>query len=332
LPNANEDNTLRILITGATGFVGKRLIQHLLETQPSFEIHGATRQFVESININDVQFHFLDLKEFEPVLDLVASAKPDIIYHLAARSFVPESFDNPWETLETNIRSQLNLIQACLSLKIKPKTLVITSADIYGPVNPNMLPITEDMPLLPTSPYSVSKIAQDMLALQYHFSHDLPIMRARPFNHIGPGQKDNFVAPSFGTQIAKIEESGRPGVIKVGDLSAERDFTDVRDIVRAYRLIAEFGAPGEVYNIASGESHSIQSLLDTLLSFSSANIEIEIDPARLRPVTIPILRGDYSRLQAATGWEPHIPFEQSLSDILEECRQNIHQQGVGTHV
>jgi GDP-4-dehydro-6-deoxy-D-mannose reductase len=195
-----------------------------------------------------------------------------------------------------------------------------------------MLPITEDMPLLPTSPYSVSKIAQDMLALQYHFSHDLPIMRARPFNHIGPGQKESFVAPSFGTQIAKIEQSGRPGVIKVGDLSAERDFTDVRDIVRAYRLIAEFGAPGEVYNIASGESHSIQSLLDTLLSFSSAKIEVEIDPSRLRPVTIPILRGDYSRLQAATGWEPQIPFEQSLSDILEDCRQNIQQQGVDTHV
>lgn len=316
---------MRILITGAGGFVGGHLSDHLLKTIPDAELHGTVLPGEEAVS--HAELHAIDLKDEHAVNTLIEQLRPDYIFHLAAQAFVPRSFIAPWETLENNIRAQLNVIQACLAADIRPRILVVSSAEIYGTVSPDELPLTEDAELRPTSPYSVSKIAQDMLALQYYISHNLPIMRARPFNHFGPGQRESFVAPSFASQIARIEAGQQLPQLNVGDLTAQRDFTDVRDIVRAYRLIVEHGKPGEVYNIASGQARSIQSLLDGLMKHSRTDIEVIIDPERLRPSSIPILQGDASRLHAATGWRPLIPFEQTLADVLNDCRQRVSKEG-----
>lgn len=315
---------MRVLITGVGGFVGGHLARHLMDIQPDIEIHGTVIDPPPSTTTALAACHFVDMKDEYALRDLIAQIQPVTIYHLAAQAFVPRSFEDPWETLENNIRAQLNVIQACLKLNIQPRMLIIGSAEIYGAVQPNELPIREDAPLRPSSPYSVSKVTQDMLGLQYFLSHRLPILRARPFNHLGPGQNERFVAPDFALQIARIEAGLHDPVIHVGDLSAQRDFTDVRDVVRAYRLIMERGTPGEVYNIASGKAYSVQTLLDTLLSFTTAHIQVKVDPVRVRPTEIPILRGDASRLRQATGWEPHLSFEDTLRDVLEDCRQRIH--------
>lgn len=312
---------LRILITGATGFVGTYLTQHLRETQPDAALHGTFRDPMVDDGVADVQYHSIDLIDPQAVDDIIAHVQPDHIYHLAGQAFVPRSFEAPWETFEINIRAQLNLILACLKVNIKPRMLIASSAEVYGEVD--KIPIDESAPLRPSSPYSVSKAAQDLLGYQYFISHQMPIMRARAFNHIGPGQSDRFVAPAFAMQIARIEAGQQAPVLYVGELSDRRDFTDVRDIVRAYRLIVERGTAGEAYNVASSEARSIQSLLDTLLKYTTAQIDVQVDPARKRPSRIPILQGDITRLKQATGWQPLIPFDQTLRDILNDCRRRI---------
>ncbi len=318
---------MRVLITGVEGFVGGHLAQHILNATPNVDIHGTVLQQPPDAVTSMVTCHPIDLRDAEAVQSLIEQVQPDHIYHLAAQAFVPRSFEDPWETLENNIRSQLNIILACLKLDIKPRILIVGSAEVYGIVRPEELPLNEDAPLRPTSPYSVSKIAQDMLGLQYYTSHHLPIMRARAFNHFGPGQNERFVAPAFAMQIAKIEAGLQEAVLSVGDLSAQRDFTDVRDIVRAYQLIVERGTPGDVYNIAYGKACSISHLLDTLLHHTPVDIRIQVDPTRLRPAQIPILVGDSTRLREATGWQPRITFEQTLLDVLNSCRQRIQLEG-----
>lgn len=314
---------MRVLITGISGFVGGHLAAHLKSIHPESDIHGTVyRSWVDTPLAT---CHKIDLRDGEAVGQLILELQPDYIYHLAAQAFVPRSFSEPWETIENNVRSQLNLILAGLDMKIPPRILAVTSAEIYGIVSPDQIPMHEDLPLRPTSPYSVSKVTQDMLALQYYLSHDLPIMRARPFNHFGPGQNARFVAPAFATQIAQIESGATKPMIQVGNLSAQRDFTDVRDIVTAYRLILEKGTPGAVYNVASGKAQSIQYLLDKLISFTNIDIDVQIDTDRLRPVHIPILLGDSTRLHKETGWTPRYTFEQSLLDVLNDCRQRIQQ-------
>lgn len=317
---------MRILITGASGFVGGHLIRHLLKMSPEVEIHGTTLTNPTQPTPDRVQFHSVQLRDPQQVVHLIETIQPDYIYHLAAQAFVPRSFEAPWETLENNVRSQLNLFQACINLNLRPRMLIVGSADIYGIVTPDQIPITEEARLCPTSPYSVSKITQDMLALQYHYSHDLQVMRARPFNHVGPGQSEAFVVPAFTSQIIRIEAGHQPPVLSVGDLSAKRDFTDVRDIVRAYRLIMEKGTPGDVYNVASGRAVSIRYVLDCLLEKATVPIEVQVDPARLRPTKIPILLGDHSRLTKQTGWKPEIPFEQTLNDVLKDHRERHHNR------
>lgn len=313
---------MRVLITGANGFVGRHLIEHLVQTQPDSELSAAV--FQSTGMLPHVREYPIDLRDEKAVQALIAEVQPQQVYHLAGQAFVPRSFEAPWETLEVNIRSQLNLFLACLSQKLKPRILITASAEIYGEAQ--TMPITEDAPLLPSSPYSVSKAAQDLLGLQYYLSHDLPVFRVRAFNHLGPGQSERFVAPAFAIQIARIEAGLQEAVMSVGDLSAKRDFTDVRDIVRAYVLIMQRGEPGAAYNLGSGKARSIQNLLETLLSFSVSNIEIKVDEARMRPSRIPVLESDIGRLQQATGWQPSIPFEQTLRDVLDECRQHVRSQ------
>ncbi len=312
---------MRVLITGAGGFVGNHLAAHLSQAVANVQLLGATLFKSETIHPAISDNRLIDLKDYAQVRDLLADCRPDAVYHLAAQAFVPRSFEAPWETLENNILSQLNITRACLELNLRPRILIVSSAEIYGQVSADQLPLDENCAIRPTNPYSVSKVAQDMLGLQYHLSHGLPIMRARPFNHIGPGQNGRFVAPAFAMQIANIEEGRRRAVIKVGNLTAKRDFTDVRDIVRAYRLIIEKGRPGEAYNVASGMAYSIRRLLDILLGLSEIDIEVQVDPARLRPVDVPEIRGDSAKLRRDTGWKPSLTFEETLKDVLADCRR-----------
>lgn len=311
----------RILITGAGGFVGKHLIRQLQSTQPSASLYGIVLNNVDNPEIGGIEMLAADLLDSQRVQEVMETVKPDAIYHLAAQSSPRLSFQIPAETLQNNLLSQLNLFQSCLTLNIKPHILIVGSADSYGMVKPENLPVTEQTPFRPANPYAVSKAAQDLLGLQYFLSHKLPILRARPFNHIGPGQRQGFVATDFASQVARIEVGLQEPILTVGNLTAKRDFTDVRDVVRAYDLLMQFGTPGEAYNICTGHSHSIQYLMETLIKLSRIPIEVRVDQARMLPADIPDIRGDSTQLRQVTGWEPTIPFERSLSDILDDWRK-----------
>jgi GDP-4-dehydro-6-deoxy-D-mannose reductase len=310
---------LRFLITGASGFAGSHLADHLLAAHPrsaevwGCDLSGERRPYLAA----DVRLIAADLRDSAAARRVVAESRPDRIFHLAGQAFVGDSWADPWATLEINLRAQLNLLEAVLAEGLAPRVLVVGSAEVYGRVTPEQQPINESAALRPDSPYSVSKVAQDMLALQYFLGHGLPVVRVRPFNHIGPRQNRRFVAPAFASQIAAIEAGRQPPVLRVGNLAARRDFTDVRDMVRAYALALELGEPGEVYNIGSGRSRGIDELLKTLLALARVPIRVEPDPARFRPVDLPDLVCDAGKLRAGTGWAPGVPFETTLHDLLD---------------
>lgn len=314
---------MRILITGVNGFVGNHLAHHLLTQSPEPEVHGTVFGAMNAPLPPEIICHPLDLKDEEDTSRLIAEVRPDCIYHLAATAVVHRSFESPWATLENNILSQLHVLLGCLGAGIAPRTLIVSSSEVYGADQPTDQPTTEDAALRPTNPYGVSKIAQDMLGLQYYLSHQFPIMRARPFNHIGPGQNLGFVAADFASQIAKIEAGLQEPVMLVGELSSERDFTDVRDIVRGYHLIVERGTAGEVYNIASGRVYTIHYLLNILLSYSTSQIQVQSKSTGLRSSGVTRSWGDATRLRTATGWQPHIPIEDTLRDVLNDWRQRV---------
>ncbi len=315
---------MRALITGIGGFAGSHLADYLL-AETDWQIVGCI------LNACDVPAHLqgrvscqvVDLRDPEAVRLMLDDVAPDMIFHLAALARVDSSWRTPWPVLQNNIRGQLNILQALADMGATPRIMVVGSNEEYGLVRQEDLPVTEDSPLRPNSPYGVSKVAQDMLGLQYFLSHQLPVIRVRPFNHIGPRQAPGFVAPDFASQIAAAEAGKRPPRMQVGNLDVERDFTDVRDMVRAYYLVVTLGVPGDVYNIGSGQSHSIQELLDVLLSYSRVQITIESDPARLRPSDVPVVRCDASKFRALTGWEPKIGFKTTLRDVLDDWRQRV---------
>jgi len=316
---------LNILVTGAGGFVGGHLLTYLNQ-QPNVTLHGTLISEAErrpALVALCPNLWTLDLRDPAAVEDMLAAVKPDHIFHLAGQAYVPRSFEDPWDTLETNIRGTLNVLQAVRALKLATRVLVVGSAETYGTVKPEYLPLTEDTPMTPTSPYSVSKIGQDMLALQYTLAHQVFTVRTRPFNHIGPGQNNRFAVPNWASQIAEAEAGQREPVVYVGNLSAARDFTDVRDVVRAYTMALDKGKSGEVYNVCSGQAHTMQSIMDTLVRLSRVPIEVRTDPERFRAVEIPVLVGSYRRLYEQTGWEPQIPIDQSLRDVLDEWRQRV---------
>jgi GDP-4-dehydro-6-deoxy-D-mannose reductase len=271
-----------------------------------------------------IQLLECDLRDQSSVTGLVDRVRPDRIFHLAAQSFVPSSWNAPAESLTTNILGQLNLFEAVRAAAIDPWIQIACSSEEYGLVYENELPIRETNPLRPLSPYAVSKVGQDYLGYQYFKSFGTKVVRTRGFNHDGPRRGDVFVSSNFAKQLASIEKGKKPPVIHVGNLEARRDFTDVRDIVRGYWLALDGGCePGEAYNICTGKDYSIQQVLDELIRMSGVDVEVREDPDRLRPSDVPVLLGDSSKFRKATGWEPKIPYEQTLRDMLDYWRAEI---------
>jgi GDP-4-dehydro-6-deoxy-D-mannose reductase len=314
---------MRALITGINGFVGGHLAELLLEH--GWDVHGIALSSVPRLASlkNRVQVLAADLLEPLATRAAVSAIDPQVIFHLAAQAHVPTAHADPVGTISNNLLAQLHLFETLRALNLDPVVVVACTSDAYGSVRPEDIPVDEDTPLRPNNPYAMSKVAQDMLALQYHLSYGLRTVRLRLFNHIGPRQTDAYVAPSFAHQIARIEAGLQEPVIKVGNLDVGRDFTDVRDVVEAYRLAAVVGEPGAVYNIGTGEAVSIGDLLATLLELSTTTITVEPDPARMRPVDVPIIACDARRFQTQTGWQPRIPLPQSLEDILNDWRGRV---------
>lgn len=315
---------MRVLLTGIAGFAGSHLAEYLLR-ETTVEVHGVVHRHDRRIQhlVSQLHLHRGDLRNALWVSELIQTIQPDVMLHLAAWSDVGGSWQQPWTTYELNIQCQLNLMEALRRWTPTCRTLVVTSNEVYGLVQPEDLPIDEATPFRPNSPYGVSKVAQDMMALQYWYSHRLPTIRVRSFNHIGPDQADDFVASAFARQIVEIEAGLRAPIVTVGNLDAQRDFTDVRDVVRAYWLLLERGEAGEVYNVGSGQSHPVRWLLETLLALASTPVEISVDPARLRPSDVPISTCDNRRLVATTGWQPQIALRDTLRDLLNFWRIHI---------
>ncbi len=315
---------MRALITGISGFVGSHLAEYLL-AHTDWQVAGTVYGKVDNIvHIQDqLKLYPAELSRLEVVRFIVEEAHPDYIFHLAAQPISWMSRQDPWFTLENNIRSQLNVLEAVVQLGLSSRVLVVGSGEEYGRVSAEDLPIDEKTPLRPTSQYGVSKVTQDFLGLQYFLSYGIPAIRVRPFNHTGPRQRQGFVASDFASQIAEVEAGHRPPIISVGELTAARDFSDVRDIVRGYYLAITQGEPGEVYNMGSGIACSAGQMLDMLLHLSGTKIKIEQDASRLRPVEVPVMVADSSRLRARTGWDTTIPLEQSLRDVLDYWREQV---------
>jgi GDP-4-dehydro-6-deoxy-D-mannose reductase len=298
---------VRALVTGAAGFVGRHLVAELTAAGD---------------DVTETDRHTgLDILDAEGLGALFAEARPEVVYHLAGQADVGGSWSSPVETFRVNAEGTLNVLLAAAEQGVD-RVLAVASADVYGVVTEEELPLTEASPLRPTSPYAASKLAADALALQAFLGHGLGVVRVRPFNHLGPGQSEQFVAPAIAARIARAERDGTD-TIPVGNLSARRDLTDVRDVVRAYRLLIERGEAGEVYNVCSGVDVSIQTLADLLVGLARRPVRLVTDPDLLRPVDLPVLRGDATRLHAATGWKPEIPIEQTVADLLDDMRQRV---------
>lgn len=322
---------MKVLITGITGFAGSHLADFILAQDSQIEIHG-TRRWRSKEDAADhlsgkVTFHECDITDAHNTYRVIEDVKPDRVFHLAAQSYIPASWDSPAETFHTNIVGQCNLLEAVKRLRpsgYDPLVQVAGSSEEYGKVSKEHLPITELTPLRPLSPYAVSKVAQDYMAYQYWESFRIRTVRTRAFNHEGPRRGEVFVISNFCKQIAEIEAEQRPPAISVGNLDAIRDFTDVRDVVRAYWIAADHCEPGEVYNISYGKGHKIADVLSMLLALSTQRgITVQTDPQRLRPSDVPVLIGDSTKFRRLTGWEPRIPFEQTLQDSLSYWRSRI---------
>lgn len=317
----------KILITGSSGFAGSHLLDYLINNKTD-NLFGTYHSDAGLSNLDEVKDKIklikVDLRNEKEVYKLINDVKPDTIYHLAAFTSPVNSFASPNETIINNISSQINILEAVRKNDLKnTRILVVSSAEVYGNVKKDDLPIDEDTSLNPTNPYAVSKIAQDFLGRQYFLSYGLKAVRVRPFNHIGPRQSDNFAVASFAKKIAEIEKGKREPFLPVGNLDAKRDFTNVLDVVRAYVLLMEKGESGEVYNIGSGVSHKMSDILNKLLSFSSAKISVKVDESLLRPVDNPDLVCDYSKLKSTTGWKPEIPLDKTLQNVLDYWRDRV---------
>lgn len=297
---------MRAVITGAGGFVGRHLRTHLEDSND------------DVVGLGPGDDLDVDVLDANAVVDAVASAEPEVVYHLAARSHVGDSWNDPGLVFRVNAEGTLNVLQACRTHGVE-RVVVVGSADEYGAVEGGATPLTEDAPLRPLTPYGASKVAADYLALQAFLGWGVPTVRVRAFNHTGPGQPDRFLIPALTRRVVECERSGADE-ITVGNLDPVRDFTDVRDVVRAYRLLAEHGRPGEAYNVCSGVGTSVREVLEQILALSTRPLEYRVDDSLVRPVEVPHLVGDPSKIRADTGWSPEFSLDQTLADVLDAWR------------
>jgi GDP-4-dehydro-6-deoxy-D-mannose reductase len=296
---------VRSLITGGKGFVGRWLSAHL-------------ESLGDKVTAIDQE---VDVTDPAALLTALRHARPDAVYHLAALTHVGQSWDEPLRVVQVNVIGTGVLLAAARECGSDPRILVTSSAEVYGAVtDPAMLPLTEASPTAPLSPYAASKLAAEALVTQARLGHGQQVVTVRPFNHIGPGQSTAFAVGALAKRIVDAERSGARS-IPVGNLSARRDFTDVRDVVRAYRLLGEADRPAEMYNVCTGRDVSIMEIAEELLRLAGTSLELETDPDLVRPVEVPVLRGDPARLVADTGWKPEIPLEETLADVLDYWRE-----------
>lgn len=312
----------RGLVIGAAGFVGNYLINEMYASD--MEIY-ATKLPHEKFENSNATVYNLDIMDRDAVIALLFEIRPDYIFHLAAQSSVGLAWKNPGLTVDVNIKGGLNVMDAVRELFYKPRVLLIGSGEEYGHIRPGETPITEDNLLRPGNIYAATKACQNMIGNIYSKAYDMELMMVRAFNHIGPGQAPMFVVSDFCKQVAEIEKGLREPVMKVGNLAAKRDFTDVRDVVKAYVKLIAVGKSGETYNVGSGHAKAIQDILELIVSMSEAEIKVEIDPNKLRPVDVPIIEADITKLRQLTGWEPHIPLEQTIRETLDYWRAHVQE-------
>jgi len=312
---------MKALIIGAAGFVGGYLADHL-KKECGWSV-CVTKMPQENCTIQDVEVYNLDILEKEAVKELFEKTAPDYIFHLAAQSSVAVSWKNPQLTVDVNVKGCINVLEAAKELSKKPRILLIGSSEEYGPSLEEENPVTEAQPLRPGNIYAATKACQGMLGSIYAKAYQMDVMMVRAFNHIGPKQAPLFVVSDFCKQVAEIEKGLKEPVLYVGNLSARRDFTDVRDIVRAYSALVQKGTAGETYNVGSGHAIAIQDLLNEILKLSTKEIRVEIDPQKLRPVDVPVVEADVTKLVNETGWNRKYALSDTLQDILEYWRANV---------
>jgi GDP-4-dehydro-6-deoxy-D-mannose reductase len=314
---------VKSLVTGAAGFVGRHLTRHLKDRGHVVSGLVHPSEYDEDLVLDGVTaIESADLLDEGALASVVARVEPDEIYHLAAFSNPESSLKNARRTLETNILGTQNLLEAARQDGRSPRILLVGSAQQYGNVAEDEQPISEERAQKPLTPYSVSKASQELLGQRYFLSEGLPVFWTRSFNHTGPGQADAYVCSSFARQVAEVERGERPPEIHVGNLAARRDFTDVRDVARAYRAILERGQPGRAYNVCRGEAVAIQEVLDTLIEHSSADVEVRVDPERYHALDAPLIFGDATRLREETGWAPEFSLKDTLLDLLNDWRDH----------
>lgn len=318
----------KALIIGCAGFVGSYLIDHL-QGDCGWSI-VSTKMVHEEIKLdpkydqNHIKIRNLDILNLDAIYELLSDERPDFIFHLAAQSSVSLSWKNPALTIDVNIKGTVNVLDAIRRLDYQPRILLIGSGEEYGHILPDETPIQEDTKTRPGNMYAATKVCQNMIGKIYHEAYQMDLLSVRAFNHIGPNQTPVFVVADFCKQVAEIEKGIKEPIIRVGNLSAKRDFTDVRDVVRAYALLMNSGTAGETYNVGSGLAIAIEDILQLILSHSKEKIEIIVDPDRLRPVDVPIIEADITKLQQTTGWKKLIPLEQTIQDTLNYWR-NINK-------
>ena len=301
---------MRALVTGAAGFVGSHLVKHLLAQGDTVVASVAPGQkCVDSVTLAE-----LDITSYESCLEVISRYEPEIVYHLAGIAFVPEAENDFSKALEVNVGGTHNLVRSAHLLDKKIKFLLASSAEVYGRLHPHEIPVKESQPVRPANNYSLSKCMAELVVGRYANLGTIKQIIMRPFNHIGPGQNLNFVAPSFASQLAKIKLGKMPPVISVGNLTPQRDFSDVRDIVRAYRLAAQSGSG--VFNLGLGKPISIQHILDLLIEISEVEVSVKPDPNLIRPAEVPVLYADISRANSELGWYPKYDLRESLKDIF----------------
>lgn len=311
----------KAFIIGAAGFVGSYLARELRENH-RMEVY-VSKLPQEGLQIEDAHIHDLNILQKEEVSGLLYEIRPDYIFHLAAQSSVSVAWKDPDLTVDVNVKGCIHLLDAVRELFYKPKVLLVGSGEEYGRIRAEEVPVTEENHLRPGNLYAATKACQNMIGSIYAQAYDMDLLMVRSFNHIGPGQAPIFVVSDFCRQVAQIEAGLQEPVMYVGNLAARRDFTDVRDVVRAYALLVHRGKPGETYNVGSGHAYAIREVLDLILSLSKAEIRIETDPNKIRPVDVPVIEADITKLHQAAGWLPKIPLVQTLQETLDDWRAKV---------